>query len=146
MMLRLGLIFSILFMLVSCSSEPALSPEDAVREWVEQVEIAAKAKKVSDLKALISPDYQDSQGNDRQKLLLTARLMFKRNESIGISNEIIDIRVNGDTAIVKTLTAFSGSQMGASLGMTDANYQFSVNLLKSGDGWQATSVTYQPKR
>lgn len=130
------LMFSFLFMsLAGCGGGDAVSPEDELRAWVARGESAAEEKDRRGLLDMISPDYADGRGNDRDGIGDILRLYFFRQQSIALLTRIDDISVMGDTAAVVNLkVGMAGTGSGA-IGLNADAYHFEFELEKPGDDW-----------
>lgn len=138
-----SLCLSFLLCLSACSNNKT-SPETQLRAWLLQMEDAVTQKDLSKIKSLISPDYQDAEGNTRQKIMLQLALLFKRHDNIALHNTITEIKTNPQSARLVIETRFSQSNAFAQLGLTDNLYQFVLLFEPSGENWLLNQVTYQP--
>lgn len=129
------LTFSLLILLLSACGRSASSPEDALREWVARGEAAAEEKDRGDLLELISADYADSRGNDRDRIGDVLRLYFLRQESIALLTGIDEVTFFGDTAAQITLTVGMAGTNSGDWGFRADAYQFELELEKPDDEW-----------
>lgn len=129
------LTFSLLLVFLSACGGSAADPEEALREWVARGEAAAEASDRGDLLDLISEDYADSRGNDRDKLGDILRLQFLRQKSITLLTGIDEISVFGDTAAQIILTVGMAGTNDSAWGFRADAYQFELELSKPDDEW-----------
>jgi hypothetical protein len=114
---------------------PEGSPEDVLREWVSRGELAAEDKDRSELLEMISVDYSDVRGNDREQIGDLLRIYFFRQQSIALLTSIDDITVTGDSAATIRMTVgMAGTNSGA-IGLSADAYNFEFELEKAEDDW-----------
>lgn len=135
-----------LLSIAGCSNKPEETPEIRLQNWLTQMETAVKAKNIGDIKALISPDYQDAKGNTRQAVMLKMQLWFRRYDNIGLSSSISAIDVMPNTASMVVEVQFSQSQIFAQMGMSENRYQFVLLFEADGDDWLLSSLSYKPQQ
>ena len=117
------------------SKEPANSPEDDIRAWVERGEAAAEARDRDALLELISRNYRDPRGNDRAKIGDTLRVLFFRQNTIALLTSIDDIRFMGDSAALVNVTVGMAGTRNAGIGLNADAYAFEFELEKHDDDW-----------
>lgn len=127
---------------VAACSEEVVSPEERLRTWLTQMETAVTEKKLDDIKSLISPDYQDAQGNNRSRIMLRLALWFKQYNNIALDNTINDISTTEHSARMELTTRFSQSAAFARFGLTDNEYTFVLLFEPDGEQWLLNNVTY----
>lgn len=132
-----GLIFSLCLSLVAaCGGESAeYNPEDELREWVARGEAAAEEKDRSELLDMISVDYADSRGNDRDGIGDMLRIYFFRQNSIALLTGIDSISMLGDTAAMIDLTVGMAGTNSGGIGLNADAYRFEFELEKLDDDW-----------
>lgn len=123
--------------LLGCGS-PAATPEQEVRAALAALEAAAEAGDAGAFADLVSADYQDPYGHDREKL--RAFVAFHVMQS-GRGREVIvrvrDVRIEpGDpTRAAVTLAvglAGAGSRVGAEV------YAVDMDVTREGDAWRVS--------
>jgi hypothetical protein len=129
------LIALILVMNVTGCGAPEGSPEAALRDWVTRGELAAEAKDRGELLDMISVDYSDRQGNDRDQIGDLLRLYFLRQQSIALLTSIDEISISGDSAATVLLTVGMAGTSSGGLGLDADAYNFEFELEKPGDDW-----------
>ena len=114
---------------------PEGSPEEVLTEWVSHAEVAAEGKNRSELLDMISVDYSDVRGNDREQIGDLLRIYFFRQQSIALLTSIDDITVTGDSAATIRMTGgMAGTNSGA-IGLSADAYNFEFELEKAEDDW-----------
>ncbi|MGH8196171.1 MAG: hypothetical protein ACREQ8_17505 [Woeseiaceae bacterium] len=124
---------SILAALAACSAP--VGPEQAVRNWLEAAEEAVENEDRSGLVDLISENYTDARGNDRQAIDQRLRVYFLRNQNIVLATRIEELTILGDTAARLALTA---GMAGRNNGVFDWNvdaHRFELELEYDEDRW-----------
>ena len=141
--MRLALIIAIAFVLTACgSSGSADDPEAELRAWVDRGEVAAEAKDRGQLLDMISGDYADSRGNDRDEIgTLLARYFFVQN-NIALLTSIDEIQVYDDTAAKIDLTVGMAGTHNTGFGLKADAYRFEFELEKDGDDWLLIGMRY----
>jgi len=129
------LTISLMMLLLSACGGSATDPEAALREWVARGEAAAEGKDRRGLLELISADYADSRGNDRDKIGDILRAYFFRQQSIALLTGIDEITFYDDTAAQVTLRVGMAGTNGGALGFSADAYQFELELQKPDDEW-----------
>lgn len=81
---------ALLAALTACSGDPG-SPESQLRALVLRAEEAAEEKDISPILKMISDDYSDDGGNDRQTLGGIIRYQFLRHDAVHIITRISDL-------------------------------------------------------
>ena len=136
-MLRYLLICTICLVTAGCGDGASeASPEDAVRAWVARGEAAAEDKDRGALLEMISGDYVDGRGNDREQIGDLLRIYFFRQNSIALLTSIDDITINGETAALVNLTVGMAGTNNSALGLSAEAYNFEFELERFDDDWQ----------
>lgn len=133
----------------ACSS-PEVTPEQEIIALVREAEIAAEERQVSDFARLISGQYSDRQGNDKDAVLRLLRLQMIRNQVIYLlvqTGDIIVTENNTATAVVRVAMAggpLSGiadlPKLGAEL------YRFDLALAREAGKWRIVSASWRQAR
>ena len=114
---------------------PEGSTEDVLREWVARGELAAESKDRGELLDMISADYTDARGNDREKISDLLRVYFFRQQSIALLTSIDDIVVTGDSAAMIRLTVGMAGTNSSAIGLSADAYNFEFELERADDDW-----------
>ncbi len=120
--------------IVACGG-PAPGPEEQVRDWLRQGQLAAEAKDRRALMDLISPAYADARGNSRDNLGNLLRIYFLRQQSIALLTKIEKITIIGGTAAEVSLTAAMAGTNDSVIGFSADAYRFAFELEHDGDDW-----------
>lgn len=131
------------FALTACgSSGTADDPEAELRAWVVRGELAAESKDRSELLDMISDDYADSRGNDREEIgTMLARYFFVQN-NIALLTSIDDIEVYDQTAAMIDLTVGMAGTQNTGIGLNADAYRFEFELEKADDDWLLIGMRY----
>ena len=132
--MRSLILISFSLLLVACGA-PAGSPEEALREWLARGEVAAEEKDRGELLDMISEDYADTRGNDRERVGDLLRVYFFRQHSIALLTNIDDISITGETAAIINLTIGMAGTNSSALGITADAYHFEFELENTDDEW-----------
>lgn len=130
-----------LIMLAACSEEPG-SPEEALRDWVRQGEVAVEEKDRGDLLALIAPHYADARGTSREEIGDRLRVIFLRQQKIALLTTIEDLQVFDDTAALITLQVGMAGTNNNLLGFSADAYTFELELELTQGEWLLTSARW----
>jgi hypothetical protein len=127
-------LLTVLLLIAGCGV-PGGSPEEALRDWVTRGELAAEDKDRRELLTMISDDYADTRGHDRDQIGDLLRLYFLRQQTIALLTRIDDIAVTGESAAMIHLTVGMAGTNGGVLGLSADAYNFEFELEKSDDDW-----------
>jgi hypothetical protein len=135
-------------LLPACSSAPD-SPEGQIRALIARAEKAAEEKDIATLKGMISDDYSDRQGQDKQLVVRVVSYHFLRSKTIHLLTQIAKIDLqDAKHADVTVFLAMAGraiqgfdqvSRLRADLYRID----FSVSAEKPKD-WKVTRAEWRP--
>ena len=113
---------------------------------VREAEIAAEDRQVGDLARLISEQYGDEHGNNKDELVRMLRLQMIRNQVIYLMVRTGDIDLHDETSASATVrVAMAGgplekfedlARLGAEL------YRFDLELLKESGKWRIIRATW----
>ncbi len=124
-----------ILLLTACGGGASSDPEAEVREWLSRGELAAEEKDRGDLLDMISENYADSRGNDRDSVGDILRLYFFRQESIALLTSIDEITFYADTAALVNMTVGMAGTNGGALGFRADAYRFELELQQPDDEW-----------
>jgi len=130
-----NVIFACLLLVVAACGESPGTPEEALRAWVAQGEVAAEGKNRSGLLDMISENYGDARGNDREQIGALLRIYFLRQNSIALLTTIDSIEVSGETAATVAVTIGMAGTTNSALGINADAYKFEFELDKPDDDW-----------
>ena len=123
-----------MFLLTACG-EPVSDPEAELRDWVARGEVAAEEKDRGELLDMISENYVDSRGNERDDIGNILRAYFFRQQSIALLIGIDEITFYDDTAAQLSLSVGMAGTNGGALGFNADAYRFELELQKPDDEW-----------
>lgn len=115
--------------------EPAVGPEEGLRQWVARGEQAANDKDRPTIVDMISPAYVDGRGNSRDDIANLLRAYFFRMRSVGLITRIDELTVIGETAAELVLTVGMAGTHSGTLGFSADAYRFELELEFDGDDW-----------
>lgn len=121
-------------LLVGCGSR-AVGPEEALRQWIADAEAAAEDLDHRAILAMVSQNYADARGNDRDSIDKLLRLYFLRQKSVELVMKIDELTVIDDSAGEILVTAAGIGTTTRALGVNADAYQFSLELEKDNDEW-----------
>jgi hypothetical protein len=131
----------------ACSPQPE-SAEAQIRALLAEMELAAEEKDLRPLKAVVSEQYSDELGNDRQAIVGLLTYHFLRNQSIHLLTRVAAIELpEPERASVTTYVAMAGRPIPDANALTQlrANlYRFDFALEISGKRWQVTRAAWRP--
>jgi len=127
--------------LAGCGSSNG-GPEDALRTWVSEAEVAAEERDRRGLLALISENYADSRGNDYEGVGQMLRIYFLRQQSVALLTTIDEIVLADDTAAILKLTVGMAGLNNSALGVSADAYNFELELQVDDDEWLLTGARW----
>lgn len=138
----LGLCLCLFTLWLAGCGEKQQTDEDLLRAWATQATAAASEKSITQLKGLIAENYQNSEGQTRNQLLLQLHMLFNRYGKVGLKTHIEEVEVmagSPKSGRVVAVVDMSENPALAQLGFAQTRYQF-VLLLNEYDGkWLLTS-------
>ncbi len=114
---------------------PTGGPEEALGQWVADAEAAAEDLDRRGLVAMVSDNYADGRGNDRDAVNKLLRLYFLRQKSVVLVMKVDEMTVIDETAAEILVTAAGVGTTTRALGVNADAYQFSLELEKDDDEW-----------
>lgn len=130
------------WLLASACGGPSTGPEEQLRQWVEQGQLAAEAKERRELVGMISPAYSDSRGNAIGDIENMLRAYFFRQHTVKLLTSVEDIRLYGDSAAEIDLTVGMAGMNDGAFGFSADAYRFQLELQQNGDEWQLISARW----
>lgn len=125
----------------ACGSADS-DPEAEIRAWVGAMEDAAANEARRDIVAAISEAYADARGNSRQDIDNMLRLLFLRNDSIGLVSTIGGIEIDGGSAAMVEVTVGMAGLDDSALGISADAYRFELELTRDDDEWRLISARW----
>lgn len=127
---------------LSACGDVTLAPEQQLRAWVEQGQIAAESKQRGRLLDMVSPAYVDARGYDRDDIGSLLRAYFLRQNSISLMTSIKDVRVFADSAAEIDMTIGLAGRNDSALGFSATAYHFAFELQREDDDWLLISAQW----
>ncbi|MDJ0833944.1 MAG: hypothetical protein QNJ69_10515 [Gammaproteobacteria bacterium] len=128
-------------------SDDGISPEDEVRQFIENGIQAAENRNSGDLSDMLFDFYTDQNGYDKKKLVNLLRAYFFRHKNIHLFSRIRDVRMLTDReAEVVMHVAMAGqviSDVTALASLRADLYRFELDLVKEGDDWLLRSAKWK---
>jgi len=120
--------------LVACGDPPA-APEEALRAWVADGQQRVEEKQRGALMDMISDDYADARGNDKEAIGQLFVFYFLRANGIKLLTNVEAVRVFDGTAAELDLKVGMAATHDGVLGFSADAYNFRLELVKDGDDW-----------
>ncbi len=128
-------------LLVACGG-PSQGPEAALRAWVSQGQERAEEKDRRGLVDMISPNYIDARGNERDDISDMFRIYFLRVNKVALLTNIEELNVYGDDAGEIVLTVGMAGTNAGTFGLSADAYRFEMEFERDGDEWLLTSARW----
>lgn len=121
--------------LLAACGEPQGTPEEAVRAWVVNGEIAVESKDRRGLVDMISENYADARGNERKDIGNMMRFYFLRQQNVAVLTKIDQVTMHGDSAADVSLTVGLAGTNSGIFGLSADAFRFELELEYDGDDW-----------
>ncbi len=95
-LLSKNLICLLFGLLLSGCGGPDSSPEQKLRDTIEQIQAAAEDRNLSDLMGHISDSYRDVRGRDKKNIRAIGQFQFVRNQNIHTFKRIKSVTLEDD--------------------------------------------------
>lgn len=132
--MRLVTVSTLCALLPACGAS-TVGPEEALRQWIAEAEVAAEDLDRRGLLAMVSDNYADGRGNDRDAIDKILRFYFLRQKSVELVMKIDELTVIDETAAEILVTAAGIGTTTRALGINADAYQFSLELENDDDEW-----------
>jgi len=133
--------------LAACSRRP-VTPEDEIRQMVDEIEEAVRDKDIAAVSARISDRYSDEEDRDKQALKGVLLYFLMQNRSVHLLTRIRSITFpSADTAELTVFTAMAGTQIpdAAILPQIHADiYRFDSVWKKEAGNWRLVEAAWEP--
>jgi hypothetical protein len=139
-----GAALACLAALTAASCAPAPGPEQAIRLWVDEAAAAFEAGDRRKLLDMISDNYVDTRGHEREDVDRLLRLHFLRNREASMASKINEVTVIADTAASVSLTAGMVGGDGGTFGFRADAWNVELELEKHGDSWLLIGARWSP--
>jgi hypothetical protein len=111
--------------------------ETEIRSLLERAEAAVEQRQTGFFRELLSDNYVDRAGRNKDSLIDQIRGYFFVNPGIEVIKYIEEIRLDGETAAEVVLRLAVVGARGGSLTEIDADfYRLELELERARDGWQ----------
>ena len=140
MLQRIALVAG-LAMLAACQHE---SPEEALREQVQQMQAAAEARDPGAFIHAVTEDFSGNAGMDRAALHNLLRLQLLGNAKVGVTTGPLQVEMQGERAKVSFSAVLTG---GSGRFLPDAAQSYAITTgwrLEEGD-WRLYYAQWEPK-
>lgn len=127
--------------LVACGGT-ADGPEEAIRTWVAEGQLAAEAKDRRALVKMISPSYTDARGNSRDDIEDMFRFYFLRQNTVALITRIEELNVHADSAADLVLAVGMAGTNDGTFGFSADAYRFAMEFEQIDDKWLLTSARW----
>ncbi|MFQ6003880.1 MAG: hypothetical protein ACE5OQ_00110 [Woeseia sp.] len=127
--------FCMICALLTACGGPSVGPEEELRDWVASASAAAGDLDRRALIAMVSENYEDARGNDRDAINKILRAYFLRQKSVALVFGIDELMVSGGTAAEILLTVAGVGTTTRALGVNADAYRFALELAKDDDEW-----------
>ena len=142
---RTLIILASYLLLFACTAKP-VSPEDEIRQYLDNAVEAAESRNHGNLLDLIEEDYLDQKGVDKSQLSTLLRAYFFRHKNIYLFTKIREISFPADNeARVILHVAMAGSVISDASTLVNLRarmYRFELQLFKK-DEWLLRSAKWQ---
>jgi hypothetical protein len=133
--------------LLACGSKPD-TPEGRVRALFEKAEVAAEARDLGTLRELISANYMDDRGHDKQAIVGILYYHFLRNQSVHLLTRVHGIAFPERAKAEATVFVATAGQpihgTGELLRLRADLFRFDLTLADEGRGaWKVTRGTWR---
>jgi hypothetical protein len=135
--------------LAGCSSDEPLTPEQEIAAFLGRFEDAAGERDVGAALELISEEYQDTAGRDKNALKGIVLQYFLRNEAVYVKTRVRELEVADppDAARVGVVAALAGApivDVGELETLNADLFRFDLVLAREPDGqWRARSALWR---
>lgn len=134
---------AVLIGLSACSSESS-SPEGQIRALFANAELAIEGRDIKPVKEIISENYLDSRGRDKNALKGVLAAHFLSNRSIHLLTRISEVVIEADdtarAVLFVAMTGFPVERPEALRRLTGNLYRMEFELVTDGDEWKVTSL------
>lgn len=134
-------------MLEGCSRQAQESPEDQIKAFLDVAEAAVESRSLDESARLISAEYRDETGGDRQALKRLLMGYFLRHQSIHILKQIQEISLLSDTTarvVIYAGVAGNRPDMGDSLAQWRGELiRLETELTLDDEDWRLLSASWR---
>jgi hypothetical protein len=133
---------SLVLTLAACS---APDPQTALERLLEEAERAAEARDTGYFRDVVSEDYRDAGGNDKDRLIAMIRGYFLAHQSVEVLLRLQALELRGDDAAEAVLTAgiLSRSGGGPIGGFEGRLHRLELELVEVDGDWQLIGARWE---
>ena len=132
--IRNWLLLAVGLLHVACGGSTG-GPEEALRAWVDEMEVAAEDLDRGAMLDKISEGYADARGNSRKDIGDTLLIYFLRQQSVAFVSTIDEIKVSDGTAAEILLTVAMAGTNDGTFGLSADAYKFELELERVDTEW-----------
>ncbi len=130
----------------ACEGETGPPNEQAIRALIDQAEEYAESRDLEAFRDLISEDYVDPRGNNRQSVVLMLNYYFSANRSIHLLTRAPQVHFTDSShADVLVFVAMAGRPIAGVEQLSSLNadlYHVYASVAEEGDEWRITSARW----
>lgn len=131
---------------LSACGGPDESPETRIRSLISEVEEAAEVRDISVISDVVSDEYRDGRGYDRQAVLRIVQGIFLRNREIHLLSVVRELQVNASSGRARVLVAMAGQPIKSADALIKVRAElirFDVDFALEGEEWFVRAVEWQ---
>jgi hypothetical protein len=133
-------------LVAACRDEAGPPVEEAIRALIDRAEQHAENRDIESFRNLISEDYKDTRGNNRQSVLLMLNYYFSANRSIHLLTRAPQVHFTDSShADVLVFVAMAGRPIAGPDQLSSLNadlYHVYASVAEEGDEWKITSARW----
>ena len=137
----------VMLLVLQACSDNQMSPEDEIRQYIQNGMEAAESRDASNLSELVHPNYLDPKGYGRNQLEKLVKLYFFRHKNIHLFTKINEIDfLSPEEAQVTMHVAMAGTIISDVSVLPDLRariYKFELTLVKD-DSWLLQEASWSP--
>lgn len=140
----IALLTSLFLMLSSCSDKQ--TPESIADEFIDRCEQTIEKRQLRNLRQLISENYNDEQGRNKQDIAAIGAGYLLRNKNIHIYSRLTSATTNNDHIEATILTAIAGAPISNTSVLPSLNadmYWFDVKLVEEEGDWLIADASWR---
>ena len=127
--------------LAGCSGD---SPEQAVRQQVDALQIAIDARNAGDIEDLLASDFVGNQGLDRHGARQLAAAMFLRHREVAAKVGPVSVELRGEGDAIARFSVLATGGSGGLLPEQGQVYQFETGWRLVDGEWKLLSASWTP--
>lgn len=120
------------------------SPEQALRERMDQLQSAIDARDAGAVEDVLAEDFVGNAGLDRRGARRLAAATFLRYREVGVRFGPVEVELHGERATAR-FTAVATGGSGGLLPERGQLYDVTTGWRREGDDWRITSADWKPK-